>query len=244
MGETIYCNEDILDMLDSLLKEHSKFSWDAFYSERGRPIPFFINAPDENLVQYFKNNLLSPGGKVLELGCGPGRNAIYFAKQGYDVDAVDSSEEALQWGNERAKEQGVNIHFRLKNIFELDVRNPEYDVIYDSGCFHHIAPHRRMDYLNLLNKALKPGGLFGITCFVENGILGGSDISDWEVYRQRSLRGGLGYTPEKLKMIFKDFQVVEIRRMQDIEQPCDCFGTSGLWTALFQKSENESILNN
>lgn len=66
-------------------------------------------------------------------------------------------------------------------------------------------------------------------------------IPDWEVYRQRSLKGGLGYTPEKLRMIFKDSQPVEIRRMQDIEQPSDCFGTSGLWAALFQKKEYESI---
>lgn len=235
MAETIYSNEDILNMLDSLLKEQSKFNWDAFYSERGRPVPFFVNAPDENLVQYFKNNLIIPGGRVLELGCGPGRNAIYFAKQGYDVDAVDLSNEALQWGNERSKEQGVSINFIFKNIFDLDIQKSEYDVIYDSGCFHHIAPHRRIDYVNLLNQGLKPGGFFGITCFVENGIVGGSDITDWEVYRQRSLKGGLGYNPEKLKMIFQDFQIVEIRRMQDIEQPSDCFGTSGLWAALFQK---------
>ncbi|WP_195575875.1 class I SAM-dependent methyltransferase [Paenibacillus sp. 1001270B_150601_E10] len=235
MAETIYSNEDILNMLDSLLKEQSKFNWDAFYSERGRPVPFFVNAPDENLVQYFKNNLIIPGGRVLELGCGPGRNAIYFAKQGYDVDAVDLSNEALQWGNERSKEQGVSINFIFKNIFDLDIQKSEYDVIYDSGCFHHIAPHRRIDYVNLLNQGLKAGGFFGITCFVENGIVGGSDITDWEVYRQRSLKGGLGYNPEKLKMIFQDFQIVEIRRMQDIEQPSDCFGTSGLWAALFQK---------
>jgi len=181
MDETIYCKEDIVAMLDSLLKEQSKFNWDSFYSERDRIVPFFINAPDENLVQYFNSNLLSPGGKVLELGCGPGRNAIYFAKQGYHVDAVDISKEALQWGIERAKEQEVSVHFILNNIFELEVHTQKYDVVYDSGCFHYIAPHRRIDYIKLLKQALKPGGFFGLTCFVENGILGGSDLTDWEV---------------------------------------------------------------
>jgi len=38
-------------------------------------------------------------------------------------------------------------------------------------------------------------------------------------------------------MIFKDFQAIEIRTMQDIEQPSDIFGSSGLLTALFQKRE-------
>lgn len=239
-GETINCIDDVFTMLDSLLKEQSKFNWDAFYSERERPVPFFVNAPDENLVHYFKNNLLSSAGKILELGCGPGRNAIYFAKQGFEVDAVDLSKEALQWGSERAKEQNVCIHFMYKNIFELEIIDSDYDVIYDSGCFHHIAPHRRIDYVSLIQRALKPGGYFGLTCFVENGPLGGSDISDWEVYRQRSLKGGLGYTPEKLETIFKDFQVIEIRKMKDIEQPNECFGSSGLWTALFQKKNVNS----
>lgn len=235
MVETIYCNEDILNMLDALLKEQSKLNWDTFYSDRNRPVPFFVNAPDENLVQYFENNWLTPGGKVLELGCGPGRNAIYFAQQGYDVDAVDLSSEALQWAGERAKERNVSIRFICQNIFELEMESAQYDVIYDSGCLHHIAPHRRIDYVRLLNKALKPGGFFGVTCFVENGVVGGSDMTDWEVYRQRSLRGGLGYNPDKLKTIFKDFDVVEIRKMRDIEQPSDRFGISGLWTALFRK---------
>ncbi|SDE81733.1 Methyltransferase domain-containing protein [Paenibacillus sp. cl6col] len=147
MVETIYTNEDILTMLDSLLKEQSTFNWDTFYSERGRPVPFFVNSPDENLVQYFKEKWITPGGRGLELGCGSGRNAIYLAKQGYDVDAVDLSNEALQWGKERAKEQGVSIRFIFKNIFDLDIQKIQYDVIYDSGCFHHIAPQEDLDIL-------------------------------------------------------------------------------------------------
>ncbi|TCZ80866.1 class I SAM-dependent methyltransferase [Paenibacillus albiflavus] len=235
MMETIRSQEDVLVMLDSLLQEQSKFNWDSFYSDRKRPVPFFVQAPDENLVKYLQNNILGIGGKALELGAGPGRNAIYLAQQGYEVDAVDLSSEAIQWGKERAQEQNVSVHFMQKNIFELEVEEEEYDLIYDSGCFHHIAPHRRLNYVDLISKALKPNGYFGITCFVENGLLGGSDQSDWEVYRQLSLRGGLGYNPEKLTNIFKDLVLIEIRQMQEIEQPSDLFGSSGLWTALFQK---------
>lgn len=238
MSETIYCHEDILKMLDALLKEQPTINWDNFYSGRDKPVPFFVNVPDENLVHYFSKNMLSSGGgRALELGCGHGRNAIYLAKQDFAVDAVDSSQKALQWAIEMANEQDININFIQKNIFELEFDHMHYDVIYDSGCFHHIAPHRRIDYVNLLNKALKPGGFFGITCFVENGIYGGSTMTDWDIYRKRSIDGGLGYSPEKLKEIFTNFEVIEIRKMLDIKQPSDCFGISGLWTALFQKKK-------
>ncbi|MGH1141372.1 class I SAM-dependent methyltransferase [Bacillus pseudomycoides] len=237
MKETISSYEDLLDMLDSLLREPTQF-WDDFYSNREKGVPFFTNKPDENLVNYFEKKLLNPG-KVLELGCGPGRNAIYFAEKGCLVDAVDLSQESIQWATERAKEKNVNINFIYNNIFDLQIEEGTYDIVYDSGCFHHIAPHRRMSYINLVKKALKPGGYFAITCFVQGGELGGADITDWEVYKLQSLKGGLGFTDKKLRAIFKDFSEVEIRRMKEIKQSNKVFGVSGLWTALFTKNSTE-----
>lgn len=233
MKETIHDYEDLLDMLDSLLREPTQF-WDQFYSDREKGVPFFTNSPDENLVGYFENKLLRPG-KVLELGCGPGRNAIYFAEKGCTVDAVDLSQESLKWAKERAIKKNVIVNFIKENIFELDIEEGTYDIVYDSGCFHHIAPHRRMSYINLVKKALKPNGFFAITCFVQGGELGGAEISDWEVYRLQSLKGGLGYTEEKLRSIFKDFREIEIRKMKEIKQPAEVFGVYGLLTALFKK---------
>ncbi|MEZ7172986.1 class I SAM-dependent methyltransferase [Sporosarcina sp. OR05] len=234
MNETISSYDDVVEMLDSLLREPTDF-WNAFYEDRDKKIPFFVNKPDENLVSYFENQFMQPGN-VLELGCGPGRNALYFAEKGCTVDAVDLSEESLRWAEERANEKEVSVNFIHKNIFELQLKEEAYDIIYDSGCFHHIAPHRRMSYLNLLSHSLKPGGYFAITCFVKGGELGGADITDWEVYRRRSLQGGLGFTEESLRTIFNRFEVVEIRRMKDFENDQQCFGTSALWTALFRKS--------
>ncbi|WP_423406691.1 class I SAM-dependent methyltransferase [Heyndrickxia sp. MSNUG] len=234
MNEMIKSYDDLLNMLDQFLKEESKFDWNHFYSDRERKVPFFRNDPDENVVEYFETEKLSKG-KVLELGCGPGRNAIFFAEKGCVVDAVDQSEEGITWAKERASEKNIDVNFIETNIFDLEIEEGTYDIVYDSGCFHHIAPHRRMDYLDLVNRALKPGGSFALTCFVQGGELGGAEISDWDVYRLKSLKGGLGFTEEKLKRIFQDFEVVEIRKMRDVSQDGPLFGTSALWTALFKK---------
>ncbi|WP_010281525.1 class I SAM-dependent methyltransferase [Bacillus timonensis] len=233
MKETIYHYEDLLNMLDSLLREPTHF-WDSFYSDREKGIPFFVNVPDENLVSYFDRNFLNVG-KVLELGCGPGRNAIYLAQKGWTVDAVDLSKESLKWAEERAIENNIHINFIHKNIFDLEIEEGTYDFVYDSGCFHHIAPHRRMSYINVVKKALKPNGYFAITCFYEGGLFGGSDISDWEVYRLRSLKGGLGYTDEKLRTVFREFREIEIRKMKVFNQPNHVFGVPDFLTGLFQK---------
>ena len=113
--EAIYSIEDILRMLDLFFRDEGQW-WDEFYSDRNREIPFFVNAPDENLVSYFKDERMQCG-KALELGCGPGRNALYLSRQGCKVDAVDISEEAILWAKERAKESRSDINFICHAVF-------------------------------------------------------------------------------------------------------------------------------
>lgn len=233
---TIRTAEDVMNMLDFLLKEESSFQWDQFYERRGNHVPFFRNVPDENLAAYFNNGQVT-AGRVLELGCGPGRNAIYMAGKGCTVDAVDSSKEALNWARERVVGKDADIRFVEADIFQLDQSFAGYDFIYDSGCFHHIPPHRRADYFAILRDRLKPNGFFALTCFEVNGELGGSAQSDWDVYRERSMKGGLGFTEEKLLKLFCDLRAVEIRPMKKKNRDETEFGVSGFLTALFQKKE-------
>ncbi|ETT81200.1 class I SAM-dependent methyltransferase [Viridibacillus sp. FSL R5-0477] len=231
--ENIKNYDDLKNMLDSLLREPEQF-WDEFYSDREKRIPFFENKPDENLVSYFDRKLLN-SGHALELGCGPGRNAIYLTEKGYKVDAVDLSVESLKWARDRMIEKNITINFINHNIFDLYIEDSKYDLVYDSGCFHHIAPHRRMDYIDLIKKSLKQNGYFAINCFIEDGPIGGSSISDWEVYRIKSLQGGLGFTEEKLRRVFQDFECIEVRNMRVAESNEPVFGIDGLLTAIFQK---------
>lgn len=233
MKGTIRTQDDILNMLDALLREPTAF-WDSFYEDRMKRIPFFVDKPDENLVAYVEQTQL-PLTRVLELGSGPGRNALYLAERGSQVDAIDLAQSSIDWANERANERQLDVRFRQGNLFELSIEDAAYDFVYDSGCFHHIAPHRRHDYIRVVTDALRPGGCFALTCFVEGGQYGGSDMTDWDVYRQRSLQGGLGFTEDKLRSIFDTFDVLEIRLMQEAAPTDPVFGLSGLWTALFQK---------
>ena len=107
-----------------------------------------------------------------------------------------------------------------------------YDLLYDSGCFHHLPPHRRISYLALLDRALKPGGHFALTCFTADE---GTSTPDAELYRRSGLSGGVGYEPEDLRWIFQDLTEVELRRMTDEPPDSPAFGRSFLWTALFRK---------
>ncbi|OSX98777.1 class I SAM-dependent methyltransferase [Bacillus cereus] len=162
--------------------------------------------------------------------------SLYLATEGFDVTAVDLSIEGINWAKERALEKGIEFHFICDSIFNLGAQN-DFDFVYDSGCLHHIPPHRRIHYVDLIKNSLKAGGYFGLTCFAAGDLdeRNGSEITDWDVYRGWSLQGGLAYSEEKLKEIFKEFEVIEIRKMKQIEQPNTMFGESFLWTALFKK---------
>jgi SAM-dependent methyltransferase len=227
----IRSTEDVLDLLDGFFTRDADW-WDEFYADRDKPIPFFVAKPDENLVSYLDNGKLAPG-RALDLGCGPGRNALHLAGKGFSVDAVDLSPTAIAWARERAGD--ADIRFLCGDAFALDLDGP-YDLIYDSGCFHHLAPHRRVSYLALLNRHLAPGGHLGLTCFAAGVEGSGSETSDAELYRRGSLEGGLAYSPKALRWIFADLTEVELRLMTDEPEGSPNFGEPFLLTALFRKS--------
>ncbi|MGN7763485.1 class I SAM-dependent methyltransferase [Paenibacillus sp. 22594] len=235
MPETIKTNVDVLHMLDSLMREPAPF-WNKFYGDRTKGVPFFVDKPDENLVSYVESGILQ-GGRMLELGCGPGRNAIYGVLHGFDVDAIDLSEEAIAWAKERAAEKNIRVNFTCGSVFELSPES-EYDLVYDAGCLHHLWPHRRIGYIEMIHHALKDGGYFGLTCFAPGftDMGGAMELSDWDVYRDRSMHGGQAYSQEKLSELLGGyFELVEIRLMKECAENDAVFGVPFLWTSLWRK---------
>ncbi|WP_233435326.1 class I SAM-dependent methyltransferase [Cytobacillus kochii] len=112
------------------------------------------------------------------------------------------------------------------------IKPHSYDFIYDCGLFHHLAPHRRLTYLEIIKRALKKDGYFGIVCFNTDGAL---DTSDWEVYKEGSLKRGIGYTEKRLKEVFSnDFKIINFRKMKKTNQPDDLFGEDILWVSLME----------
>ncbi|MFF3541685.1 class I SAM-dependent methyltransferase [Streptomyces platensis] len=240
MDRDIRTMDDVLRLLDGLFApEADRWTsegaawWDGFYADRNRAVPFFVAKPDEHLVSYLERGLIAPG-RALDLGCGPGRNALHLASLGFTVDAVDLSPAAVAWAEDRAREAGARIAFHCGDAFGPagDALDGPYDLIHDSGCFHHLPPHRRVSYLALLDRLLAPGGHLALTCFAAGGM--GSELPDIEFYRQSRLHGGLAYSAESLRRIFSDLTEVELRRMHDEPPESPYFGEAFLWTALFR----------
>ena len=218
--------------LDAALVAREGAWWDAFYEDRAKPCPFFGTSPDESLAKWVCEGLIRPG-RAIDLGCGNARNAIFLARHGFSVEGVDHSRAAIDWARDRVAEAGVAVTLTQQSVFDLDLGAGAHDLVYDSGCFHHMPPHRRSSYVELVVNALKPGGWFGLTCFRPEG---GSGYSDDEVYERRSMGGGLGFTEERLRGIWsKGLQVHAIRQMDKASAASGLFGESFLWTLWAQK---------
>ena len=225
--------------LDSLLEDRGGGWWSAFLTDRAgdtaSPCPFLVGWPDESLVAWFGQGLLGPG-RVLELGCGNGRNAVHLASLGCTVDAVDFSERAVEWTRQRAKSAGATVAVQCCSVLDATFKEGSYDLVYDSGCFHHLPLHRRKEYVGLVDRALKPGGSYGLVCFRPEG---GSGYTDQEVYERASLGGGLGYSEDGLRALWDQapFRVRELRQMRKTGGRGPCFGEDFLWVLLARKRQ-------
>lgn len=212
-------------------REHAK--WQTFYADRAQPCPFFVRAPDESLSEWVAQGLIEPG-RALDVGCGNARNAIFLARHGFDVQAVDLSASAVAWAHDEVASAQVSVRVQCASVFDLYLAACSYDLVCDSGCFHHIAPHRRDAYVRLVAGSLRPGGTFALVCFTPEG---GSGLTDDEVVQRQSLAGGLGYDEGRLRAIWgRDFRIETLRRMREQPAGSALFGRDFLWVMLARRT--------
>jgi SAM-dependent methyltransferase len=128
------------------------------YYRDGRP-PWDSGVTPPELVAL----IVGPGalmpGQALEVGCGTGTNAVYLARHGWRVAAVDLVDRAVRQAREKADAAGVDVTVLCGDatrLDELDVHGP-YDLFFDLSCYCGIPPHRRDAYVSGLTKRAAPG---------------------------------------------------------------------------------------
>ena len=128
--------------------------WEACYEtdndgwDLGGPTPFFQRLASE-----------IPKGKICVIGCGRGYDAVTFAKEGFDVTAIDFAEPAVLEARERARKDNVSLKVLRENIFDLpEELHGKFDYVLEYTCFCAISPDRRFEYDRVVWQLLKPGG--------------------------------------------------------------------------------------
>lgn len=231
--------EQLLDALDDLFTDGSDMTrreaidpWEQIFTRPNHPLN--SDLPDVNLLDWRATDLL-PGGEgrtALDIGCGLGRNTCWLAAQGYRATGIDLSPFAVRQARERTTQ--ADATFLECDFLREPIQEGPFDVVYDSGCFHHLPPHRRLSYLNALLTCLKPGGLFGICTFRAGQM--GSDADDLTLFRQGKLEGGIGYRADDLENIFSNLTLLDSRPLRPLQNADeDAFTMDFLGASLFRR---------
>ena len=114
-------------------------------------------------LEAFERELLlrhvKPGGRVLDIGCGAGREALGFARAGFRVVGMDIAPRMVEAARLNAERDGLQIAFRVQGVTELDEPPGSFDGAYWAGSYHHVPGQAlRAETLRRIARALTPDG--------------------------------------------------------------------------------------
>lgn len=172
-------------------------TWNERYST-----PEYLYGKEPNL--WFKAFIDSHRpGRVYLPGEGEGRNAVYAARKGWQVDAADQSPNAREKALKLAGEAGVVISYEIGNILELDPLPESYDAI--GLIYIHKTPGQREILYPKLIRALKPGGWLVLEAFnkkqINNNTGGPKEID-------------MLFSIDELREYFKSLAIVELEEQE------------------------------
>ena len=120
--------------------------------------PWDIGRPDFNLKEILKTYEI-PRGRALEIGCGTGDNAIFLAKNGFEVTATEIVDQAITEACKKAEAKGGACRFVLEDILRSDIQGSPFSFVFDRGCFHSFdSPETRRRFAQRVFQHLEPGG--------------------------------------------------------------------------------------
>ena len=170
--------------------------WDARYAGEGY---LFGTAPNEFLASC--RGLLGDGGRVLCVADGEGRNSVWLAEQGFQVDAFDASPVGVAKARRLAAGRGVSVRFDVADADGWDWPEEAYDVVV-AIYIQFAPPDMRRRIFERIARALRPGGLLLLEGYRAEQLAyatGGPKVLD-QLYTEAQLRSELA-----------DFTIDEVR---------------------------------
>jgi len=144
-------------------------------------------------------------GKALDIAAGKGRNAIFLAQKGFDVEAVDISEVALEEGRTRAGKLGVPVNFRQADLEKIELSESNYDLVVNIN-------YLQRSLVPQIKKSLKLGGhVVFDTYLIDQQVLG----------HPRNPAYLLGHN--EILELFRDFRVLYYREGKFAEEGKESF---------------------
>lgn len=177
-GKTVYSAKRLHQLSgEKGSKFDSKSAWDQAYA---RPSFLFGKSPAKFLAENF--DYLPANSKILDMGMGEGRNAVFLAQKGHQVTGVDISSVAIKKTHMLAKEFGVKVKGIVASLEKYKFPKNHFDAII---CFYYVD----RDLTKKMLKWLKPGGLIIYEAYTgkQKSIKGHRKYSDDQYLKSKEL---------------------------------------------------------
>jgi SAM-dependent methyltransferase len=158
-----------------------RFLYEALSRIGWNPSLRAADVPDTWLVGYVEGPQRLKAGRVLDLGCGAGRNTRYFASHGWDAVGVDMLGRAIDQARSLAVGAAAKARFLqgdVTRLGDLDIGD-DFSLIVDSGCYYGLSGEQRESYAAGVTRAAAPGALLVMAGFTKiPGIVAGISEHD------------------------------------------------------------------
>lgn len=127
--------------------------------------------------------------RVLDIGCGEGKDAVFFAKCGYAVTAFDISDQGIEKAKRLAEYNKVEIKLFKADIFDYRP-DTEYDIIFSSGVLHFLPQTEREDFCGSLKSHTSESGINAMNVFVRKPFINRAPDSTRDEEKRHPWRSG------------------------------------------------------
>ncbi|MGB3716147.1 MAG: class I SAM-dependent methyltransferase [Candidatus Promineifilaceae bacterium] len=110
-------------------------------------------------------SVTGPAGRALDLGCGDGRDAIFLARNGFDVTAVDFSPTAIKMARRNVQEANVLVNLVQDDLTKLSFVTGTFDLVIDIGAFNDLSQESRDSYMDNVLPLTHVGSRYFLMCF-------------------------------------------------------------------------------
>jgi tellurite methyltransferase len=140
-----------------ITSQRSKTTWSPWAREYARTPERYVfgTAPSDFALEVAR--LIRPGDSVLDLGCGEGRDSVFFAERGAVVTGIDLSAEGIAKARRLARARGVQVTWWQGSMTEL-LPPGLFDLIFSCGSIHYVPRDRRARLFARLRAMTPPGG--------------------------------------------------------------------------------------
>jgi SAM-dependent methyltransferase len=186
----------------------------------------------QQFAQFLVQVGVSPGQErlILDIGCGKGRNSIFFAQLGYQVFANDFSEKALDDARQRTAQHQVSIEYERVNLAEDWPYAPNtFDAIIDANTSVFIPAEGREVAIQEAHRVLKPNGFY-----LFYGMAHLPQEQPAATYAEKGF-SEKRYTLDELKQAYQTFTLIQADQVPVTDIMDGAEVTHQMWKAIFQK---------